>query len=330
MAAQTAKTAASLAGKSARMMGGLMAAGFGKARVAVARKRFEKKLPGIFLQAAADGRITEAEEAQLRQAVNDNGWNWAEAIEAVQPQARDFVRRVLADVAADGIVSAEERAEVLRYMRVFDLASIKPEVDTMFSRLETIWSLSNGRLPTILDERPIWLRSDEGVYFFAKASYLKERRQNLIECHGDLYVTNTRVEFISGADTCSHPFEHLRECDPVRRTHLSLLFHPRQGSGTYIMDDAPLAAAFISCLARAANRTISISRDDDTTQARRRIPAETRKEVWLRDGGKCTDCAAEDYLEFDHIIPVTKGGANTAQNVQLLCRRCNAKKSDRI
>jgi len=35
-------------------------------------------------------------------------------------------------------------------------------------------------------------------------------------------------------------------------------------------------------------------------------------------------------LEFDHIIPVAKGGANTIDNVQILCRRCNGQKSDRI
>ena len=39
---------------------------------------------------------------------------------------------------------------------------------------------------------------------------------------------------------------------------------------------------------------------------------------------------AEDYLEYDHIIPVSKGGSNTAANIQLLCRRCNGKKSDKI
>jgi 5-methylcytosine-specific restriction endonuclease McrA len=35
-------------------------------------------------------------------------------------------------------------------------------------------------------------------------------------------------------------------------------------------------------------------------------------------------------LEFDHIIPVAKGGSNAETNVQLLCRRCNGKKSDMI
>ena len=60
------------------------------------------------------------------------------------------------------------------------------------------------------------------------------------------------------------------------------------------------------------------------------IPEEVRHEVWRRDVGKCTKCGSQENLEFDHIIPVSKGGANTARNIQLLCERCNREKSNNI
>ena len=41
-------------------------------------------------------------------------------------------------------------------------------------------------------------------------------------------------------------------------------------------------------------------------------------------------CGSQKNLEFDHIIPVSKGGANTARNLQLLCQDCNRHKSDKI
>jgi len=56
------------------------------------------------------------------------------------------------------------------------------------------------------------------------------------------------------------------------------------------------------------------------------VPADVQKFVWQRDGGHCVRCGSQKNLEYDHIIPVAKGGANTARNVQLLCQDCNRKK----
>jgi len=52
--------------------------------------------------------------------------------------------------------------------------------------------------------------------------------------------------------------------------------------------------------------------------------------VWKRDMGKCVKCGGKGQLEFDHIIPVSKGGSNSERNIQLLCERCNREKRDSI
>jgi hypothetical protein len=62
----------------------------------------------------------------------------------------------------------------------------------------------------------------------------------------------------------------------------------------------------------------------------RYIPSEVRIRIWLRDGAKCKRCGAKENLEFDHIIPVAKGGSNTESNIELLCKLCNRRKLDRI
>ena len=46
-----------------------------------------------------------------------------------------------------------------------------------------------------------------------------------------------------------------------------------------------------------------------------------------RDRGRCVDCDSRERLEFDHIIPVSKGGSNTARNIELRCEACNRRKS---
>jgi 5-methylcytosine-specific restriction endonuclease McrA len=35
-------------------------------------------------------------------------------------------------------------------------------------------------------------------------------------------------------------------------------------------------------------------------------------------------------LEFDHIIPVSRGGANTVRNIELRCEPCNRRKGARV
>jgi len=63
---------------------------------------------------------------------------------------------------------------------------------------------------------------------------------------------------------------------------------------------------------------------------RERIPDSVRLFVWQRDQGKCVQCGSAEKIEFDHIIPVIKGGSNTERNVQLLCEQCNRTKGASI
>lgn len=62
----------------------------------------------------------------------------------------------------------------------------------------------------------------------------------------------------------------------------------------------------------------------------RYIPAAVRRAVWQRDGGRCTTCGSSDRLHFDHIWPVSKGGGNELENIQLLCQQHNLEKAARI
>ncbi len=62
----------------------------------------------------------------------------------------------------------------------------------------------------------------------------------------------------------------------------------------------------------------------------RRILDEVKREVWRRDKGKCTRCGSRERLEYDHIIPLSKGGSSTTRNIELLCEVCNRSKSDSI
>ena len=90
--------------------------------------------------------------------------------------------------------------------------------------------------------------------------------------------------------------------------------------------------------------------------ATRHIPEEVKKLVYKRDGGRCqgygrkreggyaeyyaegyaegqktygkgyADCGATTRLEYNHIIPVSRGGTSSPDNLQLLCTSCNRRR----
>ncbi len=64
--------------------------------------------------------------------------------------------------------------------------------------------------------------------------------------------------------------------------------------------------------------------------ASRHIPEPVKTQAMERAGGKCEACGTEQDLEYDHIIPVSKGGKSEIDNIQILCRPCNRRKRTRI
>ena len=60
------------------------------------------------------------------------------------------------------------------------------------------------------------------------------------------------------------------------------------------------------------------------------IPREMVDAVYRRDGARCVYCGSTENLQLDHIIPFSKGGATSLENLQLLCQKCNLEKSNKI
>lgn len=66
------------------------------------------------------------------------------------------------------------------------------------------------------------------------------------------------------------------------------------------------------------------------------MTSKLRQHIKERDGYACKQCGASVQqepnllLEIDHIIPVSKGGLTTEDNLQTLCWRCNRKKGSKI
>jgi hypothetical protein len=76
------------------------------------------------------------------------------------------------------------------------------------------------------------------------------------------------------------------------------------------------------------------NREEDSEESgldeSRYIPSKVKVAVWRRDQGKCVDCGSKEKLEYDHILPYSKGGSNTERNIQLMCEKCNRQKGAKI
>lgn len=55
----------------------------------------------------------------------------------------------------------------------------------------------------------------------------------------------------------------------------------------------------------------------------------TRFNLFLRDEFKCQYCGSKGDMTFDHIVPRSKGGRTTWENVVASCQKCNLRKGSK-
>jgi hypothetical protein len=102
--------------------------------------------------------------------------------------------------------------------------------------------------------------------------------------------------------------------------------------------DATGARAIRACTAKSESRNdhgfVSPNKVEDGSAY---IPAAVRREVWERDGGRCTyvntrgqRCPGRHYLQFDHRISRALDGTSTVENLRLRCAAHNALAAEEV
>ena len=137
------------------------------------------------------------------------------------------------------------------------------------------------------------------------------KRKNFQEGHKQPSTSQKEKVWISTFGSCSECFDDKRELSFWWRIY-------------------PNLEVVLLCDKCAEEEGLVEEKETTNEKRSRTIPEEVKDAVWRRDEGKCTQCGSNENLEFDHIIPHSKGGANTKRNIQLLCESCNRKKSDKI
>ncbi len=277
-----------------------------------------------------DGQFTGVAWNKLAHTAGKLGFSTEEIQKAVRPQAERLVNHVLADAKSDESISDEEASTINWLLDTFGLSPafrtyVQNELDAVI-RLERIRS---GNLP-VVEAIDVSLRAGEVAHAQCPATYLYTRQlssgERTYRHEGEVVITDYRMLF--SGDTKSFGVTHRRIISIIPINGGVEIRTSGKGSGIYLFRSENHQYPIIYEVAIGkANQTV-VSKLNGVPS--RHIPRDVRQRVWQRYGGVCVDCGDNRYLEFDHIIPIAKGGSNSDNNIQLLCRGCNGKKSDMI
>jgi len=164
------------------------------------------------------------------------------------------------------------------------------------------------------------MESTELAHFSEKCHFKKTPGQKSSQ-YGTMVITNSKVYFIGSNKSFKFNLKSVFNLSYDGEQ----IFIDRQGTGRghYQVKEPELMFELLFYLVRKNN---FLAAHKNERERSRHIPQEVKVEVYHRDGGRCVICNSDVNLEFDHIIPFSKGGANTIENIQLLCHSCNLKK----
>ncbi|MEV4518500.1 TerD family protein [Dactylosporangium sp. NPDC049525] len=245
--------------------------------------------------------------------------------EALRPAAVHHLHRVLTFAFADGIIEQHELDgfdEAVRRLGVID-----PAISGMRRRLQRgleLGLITNGAVPRI-GQSTLHLDADEILHLEVPAVHVRNLAKGPRRSSGRLIATNAKLRFVGDTAGSDLAWAKVLEARPEYGTVVVAATTAR-GGGSYEVGDPEYVAAVLTGVLKIAKRIVAAPGQRDS----RSVPPAIRAEVWRRDGGACVECQATEYLEFDHVIPWSRGGATSVGNLQLLCRRCNLAKGARI
>ncbi|MFC6013351.1 TerD family protein [Nocardia lasii] len=235
------------------------------------------------------------------------------------------VERMVAFAFADGEVFADE-LEAFEHV-VSELSLSGGSVDDLRRRMHrgrTLSRLRGGELPAVTTPG-LHLDPDERVHLDLPAVHVRMLARGPRNTEGRLIASSKKLRFVGDGTGIELPWNRVVSVHPEHGT-VVLAATSARGGATFGVTDPDYVAAALEGALRVSKRLVLTPGQRDS----RSISQDVKAQVWQRDGGVCVECGDGHYLEFDHIIPLSRGGATSATNLQILCRACNRAKGARI
>ena len=165
----------------------------------------------------------------------------------------------------------------------------------------------------------------------------KFKKEADANCEFGKYDVETKVRFKKMLDRIeSNLYER---AFPKPTTHFKIRVTLRltniNGARIRYKDEVFKAEQIIDLIRRINQKSGNFYTNKDIFDAiarveRGKVTNRMRFAIYHRDGNRCKKCGSRYNLEVDHIIPISKGGKSTMNNLQTLCHRCNVEKGSKI
>jgi 5-methylcytosine-specific restriction endonuclease McrA len=123
--------------------------------------------------------------------------------------------------------------------------------------------------------------------------------------------------------------------DKLRHAQALLSHVVSHGDVAQVIDRA-LQALIDQLEKRKVGAPAAAPRRQSSSARPRHIPTQVKRAVWERDQGRCTyvsangrRCGSRQFLEFDHVEPVARGGRASVEGIRLRCRAHNQFEAER-
>lgn len=190
----------------------------------------------------------------------------------------------------------------------------KPEIEEQID----LW-LIDGHFTTIQDHEEVtnfWM--NKAITKLRETKYFKKHREEQYEhalkksCQYTFVLTKNQTRY-------------------QQRNYEKYSYIVEQEVGTYVFNYDYLKNRYKQL--QDINFECTLKQYNSKNQ-RKLMTKQLRKTVMERDNYTCQCCGKympdEIGLQVDHIIPINKGGKTVLSNLQVLCSKCNGRKSDKL
>lgn len=274
-----------------------------------------------------DNKMDDEEVAAFKNICQKFGLPFAEVARHFSGEIQQRLEAYIEAQYAAGDLSDADANYVGQIGSLFQLAPRIPERLTWeVHRRLALAAVRRGEFLTY--RSPIMLDSSERCIFAVQGARFIPKGKGFDKSEvGTFVLSDRKLYFVpNGGGTKTVLLKRIVGIQPGR-DGFEVIGNKKSVSGLFLVAEAELAFETLTTAVLIEKRHMLPGDDEERS---RNIPQDVKHEVWHRDGGRCVQCGATQHLHFDHVIPFSRGGANIAANIQLLCVSCNLSKGDRI